>query len=89
MIEQEKLNEVVTMTMKLGFNMGAVSMRLKMMETLMPYLDASLLTSELLTTKDVIKMMADTMTEFDNESEYATLRDTMKGLNGNDFPPQI
>jgi hypothetical protein len=89
LIEQEKLNEVIAMTMKLGFNMGAVAMRLKMMETLMPYLDASVLASELLTTKDVIKMMADTMTEFDNEDEYNKLKDTMKGLNGNDFPPQI
>lgn len=88
-MEKEKLNEVIAMTMQLGFNMGVASMRLRMMETLMPYLDVSVLTSELLTSRDVIKMMSDTMTDFDMEKEYELIRATMKGLNENDFPPKI
>lgn len=88
-MEKEKINEVISMTMELGFSMGVTSMRLRMMETLMPYLDAAVLTSELLTTRDVIKMMSDTMTDFNMEKEYELIRATMKGLNENDFPPKI
>lgn len=88
-MEKEKINEVIAMTMELGFNMGVTSMRLRMMETLMPYIDAAVLTSNLLTTRDVIKMMSDTMTDFNLEQEYELIRATMKGLGNHEFPPKI
>lgn len=88
-MDKQKFNEVMTMTLELGFNMGAVSMRLKMMETLMPYLDPDVIMSDLLTTRDVIKLMSDTMQDFDMKQEFDSMRVTMEGMNGTKFPPEI
>ena len=88
-MEKEKINDLISLTMELGFNMGAVSMRLKMMEALTPYIDNNLIDSQLITVRDIIKIMADTMTDYDIKKEFAVSRTMMEGMNNGNFPPKL
>ena len=81
---QNKINEVIAMSTSLGFNMGTTSMRLKIMEALMPYLEGGVLASDLLTSRDVVNIVADAMKDFDVETEYELFSKTMKGLHNVD-----
>ena len=81
---QNKINEVIAMSTSLGFNMGVTSMRLKIMEALMPYLEGGVLASDLLTSRDVVNLVADAMKDFDVETEYELFSKTMKGLHNVD-----
>ena len=77
---QNKINEVIAMSTSLGSNMGTTSMRLKIMDALMPYLEGGVLASDLLTSRDVVNLVADAMKDFDVETEYELFSKTMKGL---------
>lgn len=92
LVDSEKVKEVISISMNTGFHMGATSMRLKVMETITPYLDNSLIDSGLLTVRDVFKIVADILTDYDIPREYEIMKDMMEKLNDmgdNDSTSQI
>lgn len=92
LVDSEKVKEVISISMNTGFHMGATSMRLKMMETLTPYLDNGVIDSGLLTIRDVFKIVADTLTDYDIPKEYEIMKemiDKLNGMDGNDSTSQI
>ena len=50
----------------------------------MPYLEGGVLASDLLTSRDVVNIVADAMKDFDVEAEYELFSKTMKGLHNVD-----
>jgi hypothetical protein len=78
--EVAKVKVLVDNSINLGFNMGVVSMRLKVMEILQPYLSQDVLESDLLTSRDVMRMIFDGLGDFDTEAEFVKMRATMNGL---------
>lgn len=78
--EAARVKILVENSINLGFSMGVVSMRLKVMEVLQPYLSPDVLESELLTTRDVMRMIFEGLQEFDTEAEFARMRATLNGL---------
>jgi hypothetical protein len=80
--EQEvvRVKILVENSINLGFTMGVVSMRLKVMEILQPYLSQDVLQSELLTTRDVMRLIFEGLNDFDTEAEFEKMRATMNGL---------
>ncbi len=82
MDEQEvvRVKILVENSINLGFTMGVVSMRLKVMEILQPYLSQDVLQSELLTTRDVMRLIFEGLNDFDTEAEFEKMRATMNGL---------
>lgn len=79
-VDREKMLQVIKASTTLGFQMGATSMRLKVMETLMPYLENKLLDSGLITIRDIIKMVGDTLIDFDVNQEYEKMQEMMDGM---------
>ena len=78
--EAARVKVLVENSINLGFSMGVVSMRLRVMEILQPYLSQDVLQSELLTTRDVMRLIFDGLHEFDTEAEFAKMRATLNGL---------
>lgn len=84
-LAREKLEELALQSMRLGFNMGVTSIRLKVMETFTPYIDKDILGSDLFTTRDIMSLVLDTMKDFEAEPEFQKMREVMKGLGTKDF----
>jgi hypothetical protein len=78
--EAAKVKVLIENSINLGFSMGIVSMRLRVMEILEPYLSQDVLQSELLTTRDVMRLIFEGLHEFDTEAEFAKMRTTLNGL---------
>ena len=78
--EVVKVKVLVDNSINLGFSMGVVAMRLKVMEILQPYLSQDVLESELLTTRDVMRLIFEGLSDFDTEAEFVKMRATMNGL---------
>lgn len=71
--EVQRVQKLVNTSIELGFSMGVVAMRLKVMEIVQPYLDQDVLTSDLLTSRDVMRMIFEGLNEFDNDVELAKM----------------
>ena len=71
--EVKRVQKLVNTSIELGFSMGVVAMRLKVMEIVEPYLDQDVLASDLLTSRDVMKMIFEGLQEFDNDTELAKM----------------
>lgn len=71
--EVKRVQKLVNTSIELGFSMGVVAMRLKLMEIVEPYLDQNVLTSDLLTSRDVMRMIFEGLQEFDNDTELAKM----------------
>lgn len=82
---REKLEELAIQSMRLGFNMGVTSIRLKMMEAFTPYIDKEILGSDLLTTRDIIELALYTLQDFEADPEFEKMREVMKGLGSKDI----
>jgi len=82
MLEEDKvkIKQLSTASMTLGFNMGVVAFRLRLLETIAPYIDADVLDSKLLTVRDVMNLIVEAMQEFQTEEEFAKMRVIMEGL---------
>jgi len=82
---REKLEELAVQSMRLGFNMGVTSIRLKVMEAFTPYIDKDILGSDLFTTRDIMQLALDTLQDFDADPEFEKMREVMKGLDTKGF----
>lgn len=77
--ESERLRKVVMQAMSMGFSMGVVTGRLKLMEALEPYLSADVLMSDLLTSRDVMKIALDSLKDIDTDAEFEKMRNAVQG----------
>lgn len=72
--DPDRFKATVMQAMNMGFSMGVVTARLKLMEALEPYLAADILTSDLLTSRDVMKIALDGLQEIDLDKEFEKMR---------------
>jgi hypothetical protein len=79
--DTERLKELVMQAMNMGFSMGVVTARVKLMESLEPYLSTDILTSDLLTSRDVMKIALDALQEIDLEKEFEKMRAVVESGN--------
>lgn len=77
--ESERLRKVVMQAMSMGFSMGVVTGRLKLMEALEPYLSTDVLMSDLLTSRDVMKIALDSLKDIDTDAEFEKMRNAVQG----------
>lgn len=64
----EKISDLASQSMKLGFAMGSTALKADLMTRLQPYLEH--LDEELLTSRDILRMVFDEISEFDPDTKY-------------------
>lgn len=72
--DKEKIKDLSTSSMRLGFHMGVIAMRLKVMETIVPYLDEQVIESDLLTKRDALRLALEAISDFNSEIEFERMK---------------
>jgi hypothetical protein len=79
-VDINKIKDLILQSQKLGFAMGVTAMRLKLMESLAPYIDLEVIDSDLFTVRDSIQLVLDSLKDFDQDTEFLKIYEVMVGL---------
>jgi len=79
-VDINKIKDLILQSQKLGFAMGVTAMRLKLMESLAPYIDLEVIDSNLFTARDSMQLILDALKDFDQDAEFLKIYEVMVGL---------